>query len=146
MRMGEAIETYMERKQPLIVIAGADYGQGSSRDWAAKGVALAGVEAVVAEGFERIHRQNLVGMGVMPLQFEVGTTRKTLAIDGTEIFDVEGTPAPRATLTLVIHRKGGALERVPLLCRLDTADEVEVYKAGGILQRFANDLLTAEAS
>ena len=88
-RMWEAIETYMERKQPLIIIAGADYGQGSSRDWAAKGVALAGVEAIVAEGFERIHRTNLIGMGVMPLQFEEGTTRKTLGLDGTEIFDVK---------------------------------------------------------
>ena len=92
-RMWEAIETYMARKQPLIIIAGADYGQGSSRDWAAKGVALAGVEAIVAEGFERIHRTNLIGMGVMPLQFEEGTTRNTLNIDGTETFDVEGTPA-----------------------------------------------------
>lgn len=108
-RMWEAIETYMERKQPLIIIAGADYGQGSSRDWAAKGVALAGVEAIAAEGFERIHRTNLVGMGVMPLQFEEGTTRKTLNIDGTETFDVEGTAAPGAKLTLIIHRKMAAL-------------------------------------
>src|SRR5690606_15883443 len=90
MRMWEAIETYMQRKQPLIIIAGADYGQGSSRDWAAKGVRLAGVEAIVAEGFERIHRTNLIGMGVLPLQFEPGTTRKTLGIDGSETFDVLG--------------------------------------------------------
>ena len=141
MRMWEAIETYMERKQPLIIIAGADYGQGSSRDWAAKGVALAGVETVVAEGFERIHRTNLVGMGVMPLQFEAGTTRLTLKLDGTEMYDVEGEPAPRATLTLVITRQNGDVERVPVLCRLDTADEVTTYNAGGMLQRFANDLL-----
>src|SRR5690606_8346473 len=87
MRMWEAIETYMERKQPLIIIAGADYGQGSSRDWAAKGVRLAGVEAIVAEGFERIHRTNLIGMGVLPLQFKDGDTRHTYAIDGTETFD-----------------------------------------------------------
>ena len=145
-RMWEAIETYMERKQPLIIIAGADYGQGSSRDWAAKGVALAGVEAIVAEGFERIHRTNLVGMGVMPLQFEEGTTRKTLALDGTETYDVEGTPSPRAELTLVIHRKNGSTERVPVTCRLDTAEEVSIYSAGGVLQRFAQDFLESEAT
>ncbi|WP_431026023.1 Fe/S-dependent 2-methylisocitrate dehydratase AcnD [Halomonas sp. H5] len=141
MRMWEAIETYMNRKQPLIVIAGADYGQGSSRDWAAKGVALAGVEAIVAEGFERIHRTNLIGMGVMPLQFEEGTTRHTLRLDGTETYDVEGTPAPRARLELVIHRKTGEVDRVPVICRLDTAEEVTVYSAGGVLQRFAKDFL-----
>ena len=144
MRMWEAIETYMERKQPLIIIAGADYGQGSSRDWAAKGVALAGVEAIVAEGFERIHRTNLIGMGVMPLQFEEGTTRETLAIDGTEVFDVEGEPAPGATLTLVMRRQNGDVERVPVICRLDTAEEVSVYAAGGILQKFAKEFM-AEA-
>ncbi|WNL37853.1 Fe/S-dependent 2-methylisocitrate dehydratase AcnD [Halomonas sp. PAMB 3232] len=141
-RMWEAIEAYMARKQPLIIIAGNDYGQGSSRDWAAKGVALAGVEAIVAEGFERIHRTNLVGMGVMPLQFEPGTTRKTLALDGTEVFDVEGDTAPGATLTLLIHRAGG-VERVPVICRLDTAEEVTIYAAGGVLQRFAQDFLEA---
>ncbi|MFQ3790406.1 Fe/S-dependent 2-methylisocitrate dehydratase AcnD [Halomonas sp. A29] len=144
-RMWEAIETYMERGQPLIVIAGADYGQGSSRDWAAKGVALAGVEAIVAEGFERIHRTNLVGMGVMPLQFQEGTTRHTLKLDGTETYDVEGKPSPGATLTLVIHRANGDSERVPVLCRLDTAEEVSVYSAGGVLQRFAQDFLESES-
>src|SRR5690554_554048 len=126
-RMWEAIETYMERKQPLIIVAGADYGQGSSRDWAAKGVRLAGVEAIAAEGFERIHRTNLVGMGVMPLQFEEGTTRKTLEIYGTETFDVEGKPAPGAKLTLVINRKDGGSEKVPVICRLDTAEELSIY-------------------
>ncbi|RDB41902.1 Fe/S-dependent 2-methylisocitrate dehydratase AcnD [Halomonas sp. DQ26W] len=140
-RMWEAIETYMERGQPLIVIAGADYGQGSSRDWAAKGVALAGVEAIVAEGFERIHRTNLIGMGVMPLQFEEGTTRHTLQLDGTETYDVEGAASPGATLELVIHRKTGEVDRVPVTCRLDTAEEVTVYSAGGVLQRFAKDFL-----
>ncbi|NDL71509.1 Fe/S-dependent 2-methylisocitrate dehydratase AcnD [Vreelandella alkaliphila] len=140
-RMWEAIETYMARKQPLIIIAGADYGQGSSRDWAAKGVALAGVEAIVAEGFERIHRTNLIGMGVMPLQFEEGTTRKTLALDGTEVFDVEGVPQPGAKLTLIIHRQSGTTERVPVICRIDTAEEVTIYSAGGVLQRFAQDFL-----
>ncbi|WP_017901889.1 Fe/S-dependent 2-methylisocitrate dehydratase AcnD [Pseudomonas asplenii] len=141
MRMWEAIETYMERKQPLIIIAGADYGQGSSRDWAAKGVRLAGVEAIVAEGFERIHRTNLVGMGVLPLEFKPGTDRKTLGIDGTETFDVIGERMPRATLTLVIQRKNGEQVEVPVTCRLDTAEEVSIYEAGGVLQRFAQDFL-----
>ena len=144
MRMWEAIETYMDRKQSLIIIAGADYGQGSSRDWAAKGVRLAGVEAIVAEGFERIHRQNLVGMGVLPLQFQPGTTRKTLAIDGTETFDVTGTPAPAATLTVVIHRNNGERVEVPVICRLDSDDDVTTYLAGGILQRFAQEFLANE--
>ncbi|BEH14440.1 Fe/S-dependent 2-methylisocitrate dehydratase AcnD [Marinobacter shengliensis] len=146
MRMWEAIETYMERKQPLIIVAGADYGQGSSRDWAAKGVALAGVEAIVAEGFERIHRTNLIGMGVMPLQFEEGTTRHTLQLDGTETYDVEGKAAPGAKLELVIHRKTGEVDRVPVICRLDTAEEVTVYTAGGVLQRFAQDFLASEGA
>ncbi|MBC3387883.1 Fe/S-dependent 2-methylisocitrate dehydratase AcnD [Pseudomonas sp. SWRI12] len=141
MRMWEAIETYMERKQPLIIIAGADYGQGSSRDWAAKGVRLAGVEAIAAEGFERIHRTNLVGMGVLPLEFKPGTDRKTLGIDGSEIYDVIGERTPRATLTLVITRKDGERVEVPVTCRLDTAEEVSIYEAGGVLQRFAQDFL-----
>ncbi len=143
-RMWEAIETYMERKQPLIIIAGADYGQGSSRDWAAKGVRLAGVEAIVAEGFERIHRTNLIGMGCLPLEFQPGTNRKTLEIDGTETFDVVGERTPRATLTLVIHRKNGEQVEVPVTCRLDTAEEVSIYEAGGVLQRFAQDFLESE--
>ncbi|WP_426193822.1 Fe/S-dependent 2-methylisocitrate dehydratase AcnD [Massilia sp. DWR3-1-1] len=140
-RMWEAIETYMERKQPLIIIAGADYGQGSSRDWAAKGVRLAGVEAIVAEGFERIHRTNLVGMGVLPLEFKRGTDRKTLGIDGSETYDVIGERLPRADLTLIITRKNGDVEQVAVTCRLDTAEEVSIYEAGGVLQRFAQDFL-----
>ncbi|WP_136475398.1 Fe/S-dependent 2-methylisocitrate dehydratase AcnD [Pseudomonas sp. DG56-2] len=140
-RMWEAIETYMERKQPLIIVAGADYGQGSSRDWAAKGVRLAGVEAIVAEGFERIHRTNLVGMGVLPLEFKPGVNRKTLEIDGTETYDVIGERTPRATLTLVITRRNGERLDVPVTCRLDTAEEVSIYEAGGVLQRFAQDFL-----
>ena len=140
-RMWEAIETYMERKQPLIIVAGADYGQGSSRDWAAKGVRLAGVEAIVAEGFERIHRTNLVGMGVLPLEFKLGTNRKTLGIDGSETFDVVGERLPRADLTLIITRKNGDTEEVLVTCRLDTAEEVSIYEAGGVLQRFAQDFL-----
>ncbi|HYC42609.1 MAG TPA: Fe/S-dependent 2-methylisocitrate dehydratase AcnD [Noviherbaspirillum sp.] len=142
-RMWEAIETYMERKQPLIIIGGADYGQGSSRDWAAKGVRLAGVEAIVAEGFERIHRTNLIGMGVMPLEFKPGVNRLTLNIDGTETYDVIGERKPRADLTLVIHRKNGERVEVPVTCRLDTAEEVSIYEAGGVLQRFAQDFLAS---
>ncbi len=141
MRMWEAIETYMARKQPLIVIAGADYGQGSSRDWAAKGVRLAGVEAIVAEGFERIHRTNLVGMGVLPLEFKPGVNRLTLRLDGSETFDVIGERTPRATLTLVVNRKNGERIEVPVTCRLDTAEELSIYEAGGVLQRFAKDFL-----
>ncbi|MRF40903.1 Fe/S-dependent 2-methylisocitrate dehydratase AcnD [Pseudomonas plecoglossicida] len=144
-RMWEAIETYMERKQPLIIVAGADYGQGSSRDWAAKGVRLAGVEAIVAEGFERIHRTNLVGMGVLPLEFKPGTDRKTLGLDGSETYDVLGARTPRATLTLVVTRANGERLEVPVTCRLDTAEEVSIYEAGGVLQRFAQDFLEATA-
>lgn len=144
MRMWDAIETYMQRKQPLIIIAGADYGQGSSRDWAAKGVRLAGVEVIVAEGFERIHRTNLIGMGVLPLEFEAGTTRKTLNIDGSEVFDVKGNRQPGASLTLVIHRSNGESLEVPVNCRLDTAEEASIYEAGGVLQRFAQDFLESE--
>ncbi|MEX2332630.1 MAG: Fe/S-dependent 2-methylisocitrate dehydratase AcnD, partial [Pseudohongiella sp.] len=140
-RMWEAIETYLVRKQPLIIIAGADYGQGSSRDWAAKGVRLAGVEAIVAEGFERIHRTNLLGMGVLPLEFAAGTTRKTLEIDGTETFDVIGDRTPRAQLTLIINRANGQRVEVPVTCRLDSNEEVSIYEAGGVLQRFAQDFL-----
>lgn len=140
-RMWEAIETYMQRKQPLIIIAGADYGQGSSRDWAAKGVRLAGVEAIVAEGFERIHRTNLVGMGVLPLEFKPGVNRQTLGLDGTESYDVVGERVPRADLTLLIHRRNGDTVAVPVTCRLDTAEEVSIYDAGGVLQRFAKDFL-----
>ena len=140
-RMWEAIETYMQRKQPLIIIAGADYGQGSSRDWAAKGVRLAGVEVIVSEGFERIHRTNLVGMGVLPLEFVNGETRHTYNIDGTETFDVEGTTAPGASMTVVMTRKNGDIVNIPVKCRLDTGEEVSVYAAGGVLQKFANDFL-----
>ncbi|MEM7360599.1 MAG: Fe/S-dependent 2-methylisocitrate dehydratase AcnD [Pseudomonadota bacterium] len=140
-RMWEAIETYMNRKQPLIIIAGADYGQGSSRDWAAKGVRLAGVEAIAAEGFERIHRTNLIGMGVLPLEFQAGTNRKTLELDGSETYDVRGEPTPGAPLTLVVHRQNGEVLEVPMTCRLDTAEEVTIYEAGGVLQRFAQDFL-----
>ena len=140
-RMWEAIETYLHRRQPLIIIAGADYGQGSSRDWAAKGVRLAGVETVVAEGFERIHRTNLIGMGVLPLEFAPGVNRRTLHLDGSETYDVLGQRTPRADLTLVIHRRSGETVQARVTCRLDTAEEVSVYEAGGVLQRFAQDFL-----
>jgi 2-methylcitrate dehydratase (2-methyl-trans-aconitate forming) len=142
-RMWEAIETYMQRKQALCIIAGADYGQGSSRDWAAKGVRLAGVEVIVAEGFERIHRTNLVGMGVLPLEFKAGEDRHTYAIDGSEVFDVEGEPLPGATLTVVVTRTSDEQLRIPVTCRIDTAEELSIYLAGGVLQRFAQDFLEA---
>ena len=145
MRMWEAIETYLDRRQPLIIVAGADYGQGSSRDWAAKGVRLAGVEAIVAEGFERIHRTNLIGMGVLPLEFKSGVTRLTLGLDGTEAFDVTGERRPGADLMLRIHRATGETVELPVTCRLDTAEEVLIYEAGGVLQRFAQDFLAAKS-
>lgn len=140
-RMWEAIETYMNRKQPLIIIAGADYGQGSSRDWAAKGVRLAGVEAIVAEGFERIHRTNLIGMGVLPLQFKDGVNRKTLQLDGTEIYSVIGNLTPRGDVILVVERANGEMVEVPVTCRLDSDAEVKTYNAGGVLQQFAKEFL-----
>lgn len=144
-RMWEAIETYMQRKQPLIIIAGADYGQGSSRDWAAKGVRLAGVEVIVAEGFERIHRTNLIGMGVLPLQFIGGKTRKTYGIDGSETFDVKGETSAGGMMTVLMTRQkgktAGEVIEIPVICRLDTAEEVVVHAAGGVLQKFANDFL-----
>jgi len=152
-RMWEAIETYMDRKQPLIIIAGADYGQGSSRDWAAKGVRLAGVEVIVAQDFERIHRTNLVGMGVLPLEFVNSETRHTYNIDGSETFDVVGTTSPGATMTVVMTRsssekngeKAGEVIEIPVKCRLDTAEEVSVYDGGGVLQKFATDFLKSNA-
>ncbi|SFD05877.1 Fe/S-dependent 2-methylisocitrate dehydratase AcnD [Pseudoalteromonas denitrificans] len=144
-RMWEAIETYMERKQPLIIVAGADYGQGSSRDWAAKGVRLAGVEVIVAEGFERIHRTNLVGMGVLPLEFTNGETRHTYNIDGTETYDVAGDVGPGSAMTVVMTRKSGETVEITVKCRLDTAEEVSVYNAGGVLQKFAQDFLESNS-
>jgi len=144
-RMWEAIETYMQRKQPLIIIAGADYGQGSSRDWAAKGVRLAGVEVIVSEGFERIHRTNLIGMGVLPLEFVDGNTRNTYSIDGTETYDVNGTTAPGGAMTVIMTRKDGEVVEIPVKCRLDTAEEVTVYNGGGVLQKFATDFLESNS-
>ena len=146
MRMWEAIETYMSREQPLIIVAGADYGQGSSRDWAAKGVRLAGVEVILAEGFERIHRTNLVGMGVLPLEFKPGENRVVLGLDGTETFDVIGERQPQAILKVVVHRRDGRKDTIEVRCRLDTAEEVSIYEAGGVLQRFAQDFLQERAA
>jgi aconitate hydratase len=146
MRMWEAIETYMNRKQPLCIVAGADYGQGSSRDWAAKGVRLAGVEAIIAEGFERIHRTNLVGMGVLPLEFKEGETRESFNIDGTETFTVLGDISPRCDLVVEMTRRDGTSTNIIVTCRLDTAEEVTVYAAGGVLQRFAQDFLESSAA
>ncbi len=140
-RMWDAIETYMQRGQNLIIIAGKDYGQGSSRDWAAKGVRLAGVEVILAEGFERIHRTNLVGMGILPLQFKDGQTRTSLQLDGTETYDVIGNPQANQSLQLAIHQKSGGTLTISVLCRLETAEEELVYQAGGVLQRFAQDFL-----
>ena len=140
----EAAQKYLEREQELIVIAGKNYGCGSSRDWAAKGVRLIGVRVVVAEGFERIHRTNLVGMGVLPLEFLPGTTRKTLALDGSEVFALEGfggVPAPGAQLTLAITRRDGSVTRTPVRSRIDTDDERDMFAAGGLLPRIANELL-----
>ncbi|UTW51258.1 aconitate hydratase AcnA [bacterium SCSIO 12827] len=133
----EAAMGYKAMGIPLVVIGGAEYGTGSSRDWAAKGTRLLGIQAVIVESFERIHRSNLVGMGVLPLQFPSGVTRQTLKLDGSETYDVVGLNAgitPRMTLTLKIHRKDGTTEEVPVLCRIDTVDEVDYFLAGGILQ------------
>ena len=140
-RMWEAIETYRQRGQGLIIIAGTNYGQGSSRDWAAKGVRLAGVEVLIAESIERIHRTNLVGMGVLPLQFKDGDTRHTYNIDGSETYEVIGKITPRCDLTVVMTRENGEKIDIPVTCRLDTTAEVEVYKAGGILQKFAKEVV-----
>jgi len=129
----------------LIIIAGADYGQGSSRDWAAKGVRLAGVEAIVAEGFERIHRTNLVGMGVLPLEFLAGQNRHSFGLDGSEIYVVLGHIAPAANLILAVHKTNGETLEIQVKCRLDTAEELAIYEAGGVLQRFAQDFLEAKA-
>ncbi len=133
----EAAMGYKAQGIPLVVIGGAEYGTGSSRDWAAKGTRLLGIQAVIVESFERIHRSNLVGMGVLPLQFPSGVTRQTLKLDGSETYDVVGLNAgitPRMTLALKIHRKDGTTEEVPVLCRIDTVDEVDYFLAGGILQ------------
>ena len=142
----DAAMRYADEGVPLVILAGKEYGSGSSRDWAAKGSFLLGVKAVIAESFERIHRSNLVGMGILPLQFMDGTDRKTLKLDGTELIDLTGPAAglkPRMTVTMTITRANGAKETVPLLCRIDTLDEVEYFKHGGILPYVLRSLLKA---
>ena len=133
----DAAMRYQSEGTPLLIVAGKEYGTGSSRDWAAKGTNLLGVKAVIAESFERIHRSNLVGMGVLPLQFKPGTDRNTLALTGQEMLAIEGLEGvelrPQMPLTLIVSRKDGQQERVEVLCRIDTLNEVEYFKAGGIL-------------
>ena len=132
----DAAMRYKAAGVPTVIFGGKEYGTGSSRDWAAKGTMLLGARAVIVESFERIHRSNLVGMGVLPLVFKEGTDRKSLNIVGDEIIDIEGleTITPRMDLTLVIHRSNGSVDRVPVVCRIDTQDEVAYYRHGGILQ------------
>jgi aconitate hydratase len=132
----DASVRYKKDGIPLVVFGGKEYGTGSSRDWAAKGTLLLGVKAVITESFERIHRSNLVGMGVLPLTFKEGMDRKTLGLKGDEIIDITGLDhlSPRMDLQLVIHRANGTTDHVDLFCRVDTADEVNYYKHGGILQ------------
>jgi aconitate hydratase len=146
MRLFDAAQRYVSRGQELIVVAGKNYGSGSSRDWAAKGVRLIGVRAVVCENFERIHRSNLVGMGVLPLEFLEGVDRTTLALDGSEVFAVVGVEdkvAPGATLTLRIQRKNGEVVTAPVKCRIDTEEEAQIFNAGGLLPRISSEMLEA---
>jgi aconitate hydratase len=127
---------YKAEGVPLVVVAGKEYGTGSSRDWAAKGTLLLGVKAVLAESFERIHRSNLIGMGVLPLQFKEGVTRKTLALTGEEVFDLGGLTGgikPRMEVEVTLHRPNGQTESFAVICRIDTLDEVEYFRNGGIL-------------
>jgi aconitate hydratase len=146
MSIYDAAMKYIEAGTPLVIIAGKEYGTGSSRDWAAKGTRLLGVKAVIAESFERIHRSNLLGMGILPLQFAEGISRKTLNLDGSEIFDItglDGDVRPGMSVTLTVHRANGGSEQVPLLCRIDTLDEMDYYRSGGILQFVLNKLSEA---
>ncbi|MBT4534571.1 MAG: Fe/S-dependent 2-methylisocitrate dehydratase AcnD, partial [Chloroflexi bacterium] len=143
-RMWEAIEIYMDRAQPLIIIAGADYGQGSSRDWAAKGTLLLGVKAVIAESYERIHRSNLVGMGVLPLQFKDGDSASSLGLDGNESFDISGMSndmPPQSELTVTATKADGSQVVFSVDSRLDTEIDVEYYRNGGILHTVLRDRL-----
>jgi len=133
----DAAMRYRTEGVPLVVFAGKEYGTGSSRDWAAKGTRLLGVRAVIAESFERIHRSNLVGMGVLPLVFEEGTSWKSLGMNGDEIVTIAGIAddlKPRQTLEAEITFADGSTKLIPLLCRIDTLDELEYFNNGGILQ------------
>ena len=145
MAIYDAAMRYQREGVPLVVFGGKEYGMGSSRDWAAKGTALLGIKAVVVESFERIHRSNLVGMGVLPLQFKDGATRHTLGLTGTEVIDVLGLEQLRAGMDLMlrIHRDGGTVDEVPVLCRVDTADEVGYYRNGGILHYVLREMARA---
>src|SRR5688572_20654700 len=146
MAIYDAAMQYATEEVPLIIMAGHEYGTGSSRDWAAKGTKLLGVRAVAAASFERIHRSNLVGMGVLPLQFADGTNAQTLGLDGTETFDVvgiEGVLRPRQQATLRIHRQDGAIQSVSVTVRIDTPIEVDYYEHGGILPFVLRQLMTA---
>ena len=142
----EAAMRYQDEGVPLVVVGGKEYGTGSSRDWAAKGTRLLGIRAVIVESFERIHRSNLIGMGVLPLEFKDGASRTTLGLTGAETFDILGVAeglAPGKELTCRIHRPDGTTEEIPLLCRIDTTDEVEYYRHGGILHYVLRGLLKA---
>jgi aconitate hydratase len=143
----DAAMRYQASGTPLVVIAGQEYGTGSSRDWAAKGTNLLGVKAVIAESFERIHRSNLVGMGVLPLQFKLDQNRKSLNLDGSETLDILGLTGteltPRMNLTLVISREDGSREKIEVLCRIDTLNEVEYFKAGGILHYVLRQMIAS---
>jgi aconitate hydratase len=148
MSIYDAAMHYEKAGVPTVIVAGKEYGSGSSRDWAAKGPRLLGVRAVLAESFERIHRSNLIGMGIVPLQFPQGMTRKTLGLDGTEVFDIEGLSAglkPRVTLKVKISRASGRTDVIDALCRIDTLDEVEYYRHGGILHYVLRNLLQPAA-
>jgi aconitate hydratase len=145
----DAAMAYQKEGTPLVIIAGQEYGTGSSRDWAAKGTALLGVKAVVAQSFERIHRSNLVGMGVLPLQFKEGTTAQTLKLDGSETYDVVGLEAalkPQQDLSLRVRRAGGKEETVPVTCRIDTPIEIDYYRHGGILPYVLRQLVAGAPS
>jgi aconitate hydratase len=146
MSIYDAAMRYQKDGVALVIIAGKEYGTGSSRDWAAKGTRLLGVRAVIVESFERIHRSNLVGMGVLPLQFKDGTDRKSLKLDGSESFDIVGIAQglkPRGELTCRIHRANDVIDTVPLLCRIDTLDELEYFRHGGILQYVLRHMMKA---
>src|SRR5436190_6143776 len=149
MSIYDASVKYAEHQTPLIILAGQEYGTGSSRDWAAKGTALLGVKCVVAQSFERIHRSNLVGMGVLPLQFKEGTTAQTLRLDGTESYDVLGLTAglkAQTELSLRITRSNGAAETIPVICRIDTPIEIDYYQHGGILPYVLRQLLSSTST
>ena len=139
----EASEAYRAAGTPLVVLAGKEYGSGSSRDWAAKGTRLLGVRAVIARGFERIHRSNLIGMGVLPCQFPDGVSAQTLGLDGTERFDllVGASLQPRQSVVLKIERRDGRQDSVPLVLRIDTPIEAAYFSAGGILPYVLDQLL-----